>query len=107
KVDERRRDVGALRLLGVSRATVVRAVVLESSLIALVGSVMGAGFGWLAGAIVNWHYQRLYATPLKFAIVTPGIVLFATGLSLALGVIAGLLAAQRLVRRAPLELVGR
>ena len=107
KVDERRRDVGALRLLGISRQTIVRAVVLEASLIALVGSAMGAGFGWISSAIVNWHYQGVYATPLKFAIVTPGIVLFATTLSLGLGVIAGLLAAQRLVRQAPLELVGR
>lgn len=107
KVDERRRDVGALRLLGVSRRTVVRAVVLEASLVALVGSAMGAAIGYAAGGIVNWHYQGVYSTPLKFAIVTPGILLFATGLSLALGVIAGLLAAQRLVRRAPLDLVGR
>ena len=107
KVDERRRDVGALRLLGVSNATIVRAVVLEASFVSLIGSAMGAAFGYVASAIVNWHYQGVYATPLKFAIVTPEIVLFATGLSLSLGVVAGLLAAQRLVRRPPLELVGR
>ena len=107
KVDERRRDVGALRLLGVSRSTVVRAVVLEASLVALVGSAMGAGFGWIASAVVNWYYQGLYATPLRFAMVTPGIVAFAVTLSLALGVVSGYLAAQRLVRTAPLELVGR
>ena len=107
KVDERRRDVGALRLIGVSRGSIVRAVVLEASLIAVIGSGMGAVLGFGAGWFVNWYYQGVYSTPLKFAIVTPGIVLFATGLSLALGVVAGLLAAQRLVRRAPLELVGR
>lgn len=107
KVDERRRDVGALRLIGVSRQTIVRAVVLEASLISLVGSVMGAALGYSAGWIVNWHYQGVYSTPLKFAMVTPGIVLFATLLSLVLGVVAGVLAAQRLVRQAPLELVGR
>jgi putative ABC transport system permease protein len=107
KVDERRRDVGALRLIGVSRQTIVRAVVLEASLISLIGSAMGAALGYFAGWIVNWHYQGVYSTPLKFAIVTPNIVLFATALSLGLGVIAGLLAAQRLVRQAPLDLVGR
>ncbi len=107
KVDERRRDIGALRLLGVSRRSVVRAVVLESSLVALVGSGMGAGFGWVASAIVNWYYQGFYDTPLRFAMVTPGIVAFAVTLSLVLGVVSGYLAAQRLVRTAPLELVGR
>ncbi len=107
KVDERRRDVGALRLIGLSRATIVRAVVLEASLIALLGSLMGVALGYAAGWFVNWYYQGLYATPLRFAIVTPDIVLFATLLSLGLGVVAGFLAAQRLVRQAPLTLVGR
>lgn len=107
KVDERRRDIGALRLLGVSRTSVVRAVVLESSLVALAGSAMGAAFGWGASALVNWYYQGLYATPLRFTLVTPGIVAFAVTLSLVLGIGAGVVAAQRLVRRPPLELVGR
>lgn len=107
KVDERRREVGALRLLGLSRATVVRSVMLEASLIALLGSALGAGFGAAASAIVNWYYQGVYATPLKFALVTPEIVAIAVTLSLLLGIVSGYLAAQRLVRTAPLELVGR
>ncbi len=107
KVDERRREVGALRLLGISRATVVRSVVLEASVIALIGSAMGSLIGWGASALVNWHYQGVYATPLRFAFVTPGIVAFAVALSLLLGIGAGLVAARRLVRHAPLELVGR
>lgn len=107
KVDERRRDVGALRLIGCSRATVLRAIVLEATLVALIGSLLGAALGWAASAIVNWYYQGLYQTPLRFTLVTPGIVAFAVVLSLGLGVVSGLLAGRRLVRTAPLELVGR
>jgi len=107
KVDERRRDVGALRLLGISSRTVVQAVVLEATLIALVGSAFGAVIGWAASALVNWYYQGVYATPLRFTLVTPGIIGFAVTLSLALGVLSGLVAARRLVARAALELVGR
>ena len=107
KVDERRRDVGALRLLGISGRTIVRAVVLEATLVAFIGSLLGAALGWGASAIVNWHYQGVYATPLRFTLVTPGIVGFAVALSLGLGVLSGLAAARRLVGRAPLELVGR
>jgi putative ABC transport system permease protein len=99
KVEERRREVGALRLLGLSRATVVRSVMLEASLIALLGSALGAGFGAAASAIVNWYYQGVYATPLKFALVTPGIVAIAVTLSLLLGIVSGYLASQRLVRK--------
>ena len=107
KVDERRREVGALRLIGLSRATIVRSVMLEASLIALLGSALGAGFGATASAIVNWYYQGIYATPLRFALVTPEIIGIAVTLSLGLGIVSGYLAAQRLVRTAPLELVGR
>jgi putative ABC transport system permease protein len=107
KVEERRRDVAALRLLGVSRASVVRTVVLEAAAVALVGSALGTAIGWAASAVVDGYYRAYYGTPLRFSIVTPDIVLLAVALSVTLGVGAGLLAALRLVRTPPLALLGR
>ena len=104
RVDERKRDMGTLRLIGVSRGTVFRAVVLEAIGIAVVGSVAGAGLGVVVTRIVNAHYARVYDTTLRFALVTPRIVLIAALLGLALGTIAGVLAAWRLVRVAPQKL---
>jgi len=107
KVEERRRDVAALRLMGISRATVVRSIVLEALLVSLFGAALGTLVGWAGTLLINWHYQGVYRTPLVFALVTPGIVLFAVGLALVLGVGAGLAAAVRLVRTPPLALFGR
>jgi putative ABC transport system permease protein len=107
KVDERRREVAALRLLGISRRTVFGAVVLEAAFVAFVGSLVGTGIGVLASAIVNAYYQAHYRTPLRFSIVTPDILALAAALSIALGVAAGTLAALRLVRAHPLVLLGR
>jgi putative ABC transport system permease protein len=107
KVDERRRDVAAMRLMGISRATVMRSVILESSAIALVGSLFGVALGYAVSAFVNSHYQAVYRTPLRFAIITPGTVAFSVGLSLLLGIGAGALAARRLARTPPLLLFGR
>lgn len=107
KVDERRRDVAALRLMGISRASVLRSVVLEASLVALLGSAIGAVVGWAAAGAINWHYQGVYRTPLLFALVTPQLVAGAMALSLLLGIAAGFAAALRLVRTPPLELFGR
>jgi putative ABC transport system permease protein len=107
KIDERRRDVAALRLMGISRRTVVAALVLEASLVALLGSAMGLGIGWAASRVVNAYYQGVYRTPLLFALVTPEVAAFAVGLSLALGVVAGFAASVRLARTEPLELFGR
>ena len=107
KVEERRRDVAALRLIGISRRSVARSIVLEAALISVLGSALGVAIGYVVSALVNTYYQYLYRTPLKFSIVTPEIVLLALGLSLVLGIAAGVLAAQRLVRTPPLALIGR
>ena len=107
KVDERRRDVAALRLIGISASTIVRSVVLEASLIAALGSALGVALGWVSSAIVNWHYRGVYRTPLAFSVVTGDVVLLAVALSLVLGIAAGALAALRLVRVPPLVLFGR
>jgi putative ABC transport system permease protein len=107
KVDERRRDVAAMRLMGISRATVVRSVMLESSFVALLGSVFGVVLGLIVSSFVNAHYQSVYRTPLRFAIITPSTVAYSVALSLVLGVGAGSLAARRLARTPPLTLFGR
>lgn len=105
KVDERRRDVAALRLMGISAPSIVRSVMIESALVAVAGSGVGVVLGWTSSAIVNWHYRGVYRTPLAFAVVTPSVVVLAVSLSVVLGLAAGFLAAQRLVRVPPLDLL--
>jgi putative ABC transport system permease protein len=107
KVEERRRDIAALRLMGISRASVVRSIIIEAAVVAVLGSVLGVVLGWIVSFFVNWHYQALYRTPLYFSIVTPPIVALAVSLSLVLGIGAGVLASMRLVRTPPLALFGR
>jgi putative ABC transport system permease protein len=104
RVDERKRDMGMLRLIGVSRGTVFRAIVLEAIGIAVVGSIVGGALGMGVARIVNAYYARVYDTTLKFALVTPRIVLLAALLGLVLGAAAGALAAWRVVRVAPQKL---
>jgi putative ABC transport system permease protein len=107
KVEERRRDIAALRLMGISRATVMRAIIIEAAVVAVLGSALGVALGWAISLVVNWHYQALYRTPLAFSIVTPPTVAFAVSLSLVLGIAAGVMASLRLVRTPPLALFGR
>ena len=104
RVDERKRDMGMLRLIGVSRGTVFRAIVLEAIGIAILGSIAGGGLGIVVARLVNAHYARVYDTTLEFARVTPRIVLLAALLGLLLGAAAGALAAWRVVRVPPQKL---
>ena len=105
KVDERRRDVAALRLMGISAGTIVRSVMIEAAMVATLGSAIGVGIGWIATIVINWYYRGVYRTPLTFALATPGIIGLSVVLSLALGLVAGFVAAQRLVRMPALVLL--
>jgi ABC-type antimicrobial peptide transport system permease subunit len=93
--------------MGISADTIVKSVVIEAGIIALLGSMAGVVFGLIIARLVNWHFQGVYRTTLAFTLVTPQTVLFACILSVLLGVIAGWVAARRLVSQPALTLLGR
>ncbi|HTS88193.1 MAG TPA: FtsX-like permease family protein [Gemmatimonadales bacterium] len=107
KVEERRVDAAVMRLTGISRRTVFLALLIEAVLIATVGSVMGVALAEAASATTNAYYQRFFDTTLVFSIITSGILRFSVALSIGLGLLAGALAARRLVKTAPMVLWGR
>jgi putative ABC transport system permease protein len=107
KVEERRMDAAVMRFVGVRRRTIFGALVLEAALVAVLGSVLGAGLAYLAGAATNAYYRRFFDTELIFSLLTPRVVLFSVCLSLLLGLAAGAVAAWRLVRTPPMVLWGR
>lgn len=107
KVEERRLDTAVMRFVGVRRRTIFASLLLEASVIAVLGSIVGTALAYLAGAATNAYYRRFFDTVLTFSIITPDIVAFSVALSLVLGILAGGLAAWRLVRTRPLVLWGR
>lgn len=107
KVEERRLDAAVMRFVGIGRRTLFLALLLEAALVAVVGSLVGTGLAFVSSAITNAWYRRVYETTLTFSAVTPDIVLLGVGLSLGLGLVAGAVAAWRLVRTRPLVLWGR
>lgn len=107
KVEERRLDAAVMRFVGVRRRTIFGALLLEAALIAALGSVAGSGLAYLAGAATNAYYRRFFETGLTFSLITPEIVFFSVVLSLVLGLLAGAVAAWRLVHTRPLVLWGR
>ena len=107
KVEERRLDAAVMRFVGVRRRTIFGALLLEAAVVAAFGSLLGTGLAYLAGAATNAYYGRFFDTPLIFSLITPDLVLFSVALSLALGIVAGAVAAWRLVRTPPVVLWGR
>jgi putative ABC transport system permease protein len=107
KVEERRLDAAVMRFVGVRRRTIFGALVLEAAVIAALGSLVGTGLAYVAGAATNAYYSRYFDTSLIFSLITPDLVFFSVVLSLALGMLAGAGAAWRLVHTRPLALWGR
>ena len=107
RADERRETVGALRLLGISRRSLLVEVAIEGLLIASAGAVFGAVVAFAAEGIVNRVFQARYDTTLVFVRVTRSIALRSVALALPLGVAAGVVASWTLLRRDILSLVRR
>ncbi len=107
KLAEMRREVGALRLLGIGRATIGLTVMAVAAAAAVMGSIIGIGLGAVLVWAINAYYQPLFQTRLRFAIITPETLQFAGGLAIIVSLAAGAAVALRLLRRHPLEQMGR
>jgi putative ABC transport system permease protein len=99
RAEERRETVGVLRLIGISRRSILLSVVVEALLIALAGAAFGIAVAAAAQYGVNGYFQRRYDTTLVFVRVTPFIAAQAVGIAVPVGVIAGVVASWTALRR--------
>jgi putative ABC transport system permease protein len=94
--------------MGASRREIRQMFMMEAGFIGLIGGVFGLLLGWVLGLGLNQAIQivmKYRELPLRgnFFVVTPtlalGVILFAT----LIGLVAGLLPAQRAAKLDPLE----
>jgi putative ABC transport system permease protein len=107
KGEEMRRQVGVLRLIGISPRTVAGTLLVIATGVSLLGTGVGIGIGYGLSLAINTYYQHLFDTDLMFSTITPGLLGLAAALSVVLGIAAGALTAWRLLRLSPLEQAGR
>ncbi len=107
RAEERRDLIGMLRLIGVSRRSIVTAILVEGVAIAAVGALVGIALSWVAQFGINAFFQARYDTTLVFVRITPSIALRCLAIALPIGIVTGGAAAWTLVRRAPAALVRR
>lgn len=105
--EEMRREVGMMRLMGLGSRTVASAVLLVAAAVAVAGSLAGAGLAYALSFAINAYYRHLFDTDILFSRVTWRLVADAAALSVVLGVAAGAVTAWRLLRRRPLDQMGR
>ncbi len=106
-VDERREAVGTLRLLGLTRARILKQLFVEGALMAVGGTAAGLLFAAASQGLFNRFFQWRYDTALVFLRITPDVVLRAVLLAVPLGLAASVIASWPLLRSQPLSLLRR
>lgn len=84
-VRERTNEVGVMKTLGFSSGRILRMVLGESLLLALLGALLGMGAAWLA--LTGLSNASIGFAPITFA---PQVVLWGAAIALALGLLTGL-----------------
>lgn len=107
RAEERKETVGVLRLIGISRQTILAEVVVEGLVVAVAGAIFGVLFAAVAQRGVNRFFQARYDTTLVFMRITAAIALRSISVALPVGVIAGAVASWMLLRRGLTALVRR
>jgi ABC-type lipoprotein release transport system permease subunit len=107
RAEERKETVGVLRLIGISRKTIMTEVVVEGLLVAIVGAVVGVLIAAAAQHGVNRFFQARYDTALVFMRVSPSIAMRSVAVAIPVGVVAGTVASWTLLRRRTSSLVRR
>ena len=107
RAEERRETIGILRLVGISRRTLLASVAVEGVMIAALGAVFGVVIAVASEGIVNRIFQARYDTALVFVRVTPSIALRSILIAAPLGVAAGVAASWTLLRRSILSIIRR
>lgn len=84
-VVERKRDIGMLRAVGARRRTVMRAILAEGLILAVIGTVvgmlLGVGFGYGAKTLLSTVFENLMGRPLG----NPQFTVMAYSVSIAFG----------------------
>lgn len=107
QVQELRKSLGVLRVIGFSKRRIYTTVVGETVLLANVGATAGVLLGLVVSRGVNAYYRRYFDTDLVFSSVTASQVALAFGVATLVGVVVGSLATGYLFKLRVNEVLGR
>lgn len=74
-ITERTREIGILKSLGASRATIVGVIEREAFLIGIIGLVVGGAFSFLAGFLIQQKFRLVFEYSLSWTLAACAIAL--------------------------------
>ncbi|MFO0629521.1 MAG: ABC transporter permease [Polyangiales bacterium] len=100
-VVQKGKEIGILRAMGTSRATVLRVFLIQGALVGLVGSVLGTAIGAGLGALFAGLVRNPDGTPTFPVAVSLALVLRSTGIAACTGIVAAVIPARSAARLDP------
>ena len=98
-VSERTREIGIRKAVGARRRDILTQFLIEAIGLTGLGGILGILFGWGITEVV----KRLPQAAGLLVIITPGTVIVAVGVSVAIGIVFGLYPAMRAARLHPIQ----
>lgn len=98
---ERTKEIGIMRAIGASRATVLKIFLLEAFILGLIGSIAGSALSVVAGYGIN--YLVLRETRYVFQFATLGYVFLGFSVGIGVSILSGLYPAWKASRLEPIE----
>ena len=108
-VMERTRQIGVLKALGTTNLEIMKLYLMESSIMGLIGGLMGIFLGFISSGIISELGIRIMGIGGRglgtgtLTVITPDLILFALGFSVFVGAISGILPARRAAGLQPVE----
>jgi len=108
-VQARTAEIGTLRALGFSRATILGSFLIESIVVALLGFALGGACAWALGRVISYllggigFASQTFTTNVITLRVGPRDLAMALALSLFIGLVGGIFPALRASRLRPVE----
>lgn len=97
RANSRQSELAIRSALGAGRALIARQLMIESLLLTSLGAVLGIAFAWVALRISNFYLAKMLPQSLP-ATLDVGVLGFAVGLTLVIGVVIGLIPVFHILR---------
>ena len=103
---DRGKEIAIRMALGSSRWRILRQLLVEAFVISILGGALACGLAWMAlTGLASWHPPTRYPLRLFFVMPQPSLILMAFLISVAAGVVFGLMPLRQIFKTDPNETI--
>ncbi|HEV2468070.1 MAG TPA: ABC transporter permease [Candidatus Sulfotelmatobacter sp.] len=99
---DRAKEIAIRMALGSGRWRILRQLLVEASVISILGGALACGLAWMAlTGLASWHPPTQYPLRLSFVLPQPSLILVGLLISVAAGVVFGLMPLRQIFKTDP------